>query len=208
VAPEFGKVYVMEAGIMTHRQIISLDQDPQTGWADITSPTAGVNLIIKRTGAGLDTKYEVNPHGAGRTDVFADLVAQSLDPNALELHNLDEVYELPPQEKLDEIVSNIGNLGAFPGGAAPQPIPVAQAPVPVAAPAPVVAAPAPVAAPPVPVPVVTPVPVAAPAAQPAVVPAPAAPPSPAQPITSEVPVPVATPVAPPVVPAPPKPIQS
>jgi hypothetical protein len=206
--PEFGKVYVLEAGVMVHRQVINLDQDPGAGWADITNPAAGVNLIIKRTGQGLDTKYEVNPHGAGRTDFFADCTAHGVDPNSLELINLDEVYSIPPAEKLAEIASTINVGGAFPGaGTAPTAHPalptasMTPAPVaPVAAVAPVapvapVAAVAPVA--PVSAPVAVTPPVAAPVAPVAVAP------------VAPVAVPVAAPVAPavpqpPAVPEPPK----
>jgi hypothetical protein len=150
--PEFGKVYVLETGVMVHRQIISLDQDPATGWADITNPGNGVNLMIKRTGQGLDTKYEVNPHGAGRTDVFADCAARGIDPNSLELFNLNEVYAIPDEEKVEEVASKAG-AGMF--GATPAPRPALQTASPAAAAA-TPAAPAPT----------VPVPVAAPAAQP------------------------------------------
>lgn len=212
--PEFGKVYVLEAGVMVHRQIISLDQDPATGWADITNPGAGVNLIVKRTGQSLDTKYEVNPHGAGRTDLFADCAARGIDPNALILHDLDKVYPMPPAEKLAEVAASITVGGAFPGGATPTARPALPTASPAAVAAPV-APPATVATPvPAPVavsvaPVAAPVPAATPVAAPvAVVPAPApvagAPLTVTAPPVVETPAPVvqAVPTAP-VVPAPP-----
>jgi len=151
VVPEFGKVYVMEAGVMVHRQIISLDQDPAAGWSDVTNPQAGVNLIIKKTGSKLDTKYDVNPHGSGRTDMYADCAARGVDHNSLTLINLDEVYAIPDQEKVEEVAASINVGGAFPGGAAPTPRPALKTVSPAAAAsaptAPVTATPAPVAAP-------------------------------------------------------------
>ena len=111
-APQFGKVYVLEAGVMVHRQIISLDQDPQAGWNNLADPNNGVTLIFKRVGQGLDTKYEVHPHGQGRTSVFSDLQARGVDPGSLKLHQLDSVYTLPSAEKQQEIVSQLGAFGA------------------------------------------------------------------------------------------------
>jgi len=121
--PEFGKVYVLEAGVTVHRQIMSLDQDEATGWADITSIEAGANLLIKRTGSGLDTKYEVHPHGGGRSNVWQDLAARGIDPNSLTMINLDDVYQIPPLEKLEEVAASI-NLGGFVNPSVPRPIPV------------------------------------------------------------------------------------
>ncbi len=156
--PEFGKVYVMEAGVMVHRQLIELDQDEGAGWADITNVAQGVAVIIKRTGMGLDTKYDVNPtliEGQPRSDIMASLAGRGIDPNSLELNNLDETYAMPDQVTLEEVANKIRVPGA-PAQAAPQfataapaaaaPVaPVAQAPV--AAPAVAVAPVAPVAAP-------------------------------------------------------------
>jgi hypothetical protein len=163
--PENGKVYVMESGVMVHRQILELDQDEGSGWADITSPQQGVNLIIKRTGKGLDTKYSVNPHGGGRSDVFAYLKDDcKVDPTSLELYNLDEVYAFPDAEKLLEVAGRVrGPRGTeaqptfAPAGVAPVVVaPALEAPPLVAAPSVVtkvpVAVAAPVAAPVVPAP--------------------------------------------------------
>ena len=127
-SPEKGKVYCFEGGIMVHRQIMELDQDPAAGWADITSPSAGVNLLIKRTGKGLNTKYAVNPHGGGRTDIFAYLSGEDVgvDPATLELFNLDEVYSYDA-DRTAAAASRIKT----PRAAAPE---VTFAPAPVAAP--------------------------------------------------------------------------
>jgi hypothetical protein len=143
-SPERGKVYCFEGGVMVHRQLMELDQDPATGWADITSPGAGVNLLIKRTGKGLNTKYDVNPHGGGRTDIFKYLSEEAnVDPNTLELFNLDEVYAYDA----DRTAATAARI-KIPRAGAPEPT---FAPAPVAAPvvAPVTVAPvvAPVAAP-------------------------------------------------------------
>jgi hypothetical protein len=158
--PEFGKVYVMEGGVMVHRQIISLDQDPATGWADITNPSSGVNLIIKRTGQGFDTKYEVNPHGGGRSDIFADLQARQIDPNSLALINLDEVGAVPAQDKLEGLLVGLG----VPSSAtvAPTPLPVVSPQAPPAAGPPIQPVPITTPAPVVPTPIATPTPTAAP----------------------------------------------
>jgi hypothetical protein len=133
--PTLGKVYCLENGVMVHRQIMELDQDPAAGWADITAIPNGVNLVIKRTGKGLDTKYAVNPHGAGRTDIFAYLRdTAKVNPESLTLFNLDEVYVFDPEKNI-EVAARIK------GPRAPAPEPTFAAPTPVAV-APAPAAPA------------------------------------------------------------------
>lgn len=110
--PAFGTVYVLEAPVSAHRQIISLDQDTATGWADITNPEKGVNLVIKRSGVKFDTKYEVHPHGAGRTNLWTDLTSRGIDPNSLMLHDLNAVYTVPGEDFVNDIASNIpSNIG-------------------------------------------------------------------------------------------------
>lgn len=134
-APEFGKVYCLEGGVMVHKAIIRLDQDPADGWADITTVNNGVNLSIKRTGHGLGTEYSVNPK-AERTDIFAQLSGRGIDPQGLVLFDLDNVYELPTAEKLAEVAKLIA-------AGAPRVAPVTAQPIPVQAPpmtAPAVAA--------------------------------------------------------------------
>lgn len=190
--PEFGKVYCMEAGVMVHKQIIALDQDPACGWADLTTVGNGVNLMIKRTGQRLNTEYNVSPHGAGRTDIFAQLTERGIDPMSLVLFDLDKVYDLPPVEKQQEVVKSLMIPSAPPTGQ--QPIPVGTpaptpTPVPAGTPAP---APAPSGTDPIPTGTAAPaapIPQAMPLAQPDnAAPAPAA--------TEETP-------APPVIPGPP-----
>lgn len=146
--PEFGKVYVLEAGIMVHRQIIGLDQDPQTGWANVTNPESGVILIIKRTGKGqFDTKYTVNPHGGGRTNLLEECQTRGINLNNLQLIDLDQVPSSPPDWKLDELVNSIDNIVNNDFNVVPSPRPVLQTVSPAAA----AAAPAaPASAPPAP----------------------------------------------------------
>ncbi len=174
--PEFGKVYVMESGVMVHRQLIELDQDEGAGWADITNITNGVTVIVKRTGQGLDTKYDVNPtliDGQPRSNILEALAARGIDSNTLELNNLDEVYAMPDNETLAEVVAKVrvptGTTVAAPAFAtASQPavvaapsvvVPVAPVVAPVAVPVTPVAVPAPGTVAPVPT---TVAPVAAP----------------------------------------------
>lgn len=135
--PEFGKVYVMEVGVMVHQKVIGLDQDPATGWADVTNPNTGVTLIMRRLGQGLDTKYEVNPHGQGRTSIFTELTARGIDPASLVLHVLPDVYTPPTPEKLAEVVSQLSPV-ATPAAApsfGPMPTPQFQPQAPLTAPA-------------------------------------------------------------------------
>lgn len=179
--PEFGKVYCMESGLMVHKQILQLDQDPADGWADITTVNNGVNLTIKRTGQGLGTEYSVNPHGSGRTDLFAQLTERGIDPATLVLFDLDVVYDMPEPEKLELVAKQLS--ATVPKAAQIRVQPIATAAPPAAAP---VAQPVAVAAP-----VAQPIPTAAPAAPVAAAPV-------AQPIAAAVAVP-----APPVIPAPP-----
>ena len=107
---------------MVHKQIIALDQDPACGWADLTTVGNGVNLMIKRTGQRLQTEYNVSPHGAGRTDIFAQLSERGIDPASLVLFDLDKVYDLPPAEKQETVIKSL--LIPSTPSAQPQPIPV------------------------------------------------------------------------------------
>lgn len=114
---EFGKVYVLEGGIMVHKQLVSLDTDTMTGWVDITNFQRGVNVIIKRTGSNLDTKYDVQPSGHGRTDVCAELQARGFDPAKLVPVDLDALFTPPDREKQAEIVSRLQIGSSLPVGA-------------------------------------------------------------------------------------------
>lgn len=106
-APEFGKVYVLEAGLMVHRQIFSLDQDPAVGWDDITNLETGVTLIIKKEGALLETKYTVMTPPEGRTNIYEKLQAQGIDPTELTLYDLDKVNTVPPANELEKVAKKI-----------------------------------------------------------------------------------------------------
>ncbi len=188
--PEFGKVYCLESGLMVHKQILQLDQDPVDGWADITTVNNGVNLTIKRTGQGLGTEYSVNPHGSGRTDIFEQLVERGIDPAGLVLFDLDNVYTLPTEEKLELVTKMVK-------ASVPKVQPVQAMPIPVAASLAATPLPAatslPAAAP------AAPIPTAMPLAQPIAAPVPVAAVAAAvggAPAEEEVP-------APPAIPAPP-----
>lgn len=141
---ELGKIYVLEAGVMVHKALVSLDTDTMTGWMDITDFNKGVNVVIKRTGNGLDTKYEVAPTGAGRSDLLADLHARGIDTSKLEPHDLDKLFTVPPAEKLEEVVANLQFVGptSAPSFPAMAPAPAATFAAPPVVPAPPVAAPA------------------------------------------------------------------
>ena len=131
--PEFGKVYCLESGLMVHKQILQLDQDPADGWADITTVNNGVNLTIKRTGQGLGTEYSVNPHGSGRTDIFAQLAERGIKPETLVLFDLDAVYDMPLPEKLAEVAKTMSATVPRVAPIVAQPIAVAAPPTPVPA---------------------------------------------------------------------------
>jgi len=118
--PDSNVVQVLEVGVMTHTQIVGLDQDEATGWANIADPNAGVTLSINRTGQGLDTKYVVNPTGAGRTSIFEELAAKGVVVEDLVLFNLEEAYTFLPVEQLQQIVDEIPEPGPT-GTAAAQP---------------------------------------------------------------------------------------
>jgi hypothetical protein len=109
--PDPNVVQLLEVGVMTHQQIVGLDQDEATGWANIADPNAGVTLSIGRTGQGLDTKYVVNPTGAGRTSIFEELMGRGIDVNELVLFNLEEVYTFLSDEQLKLIVDDIPEPG-------------------------------------------------------------------------------------------------
>ena len=150
--PEFGKVYVLRGGVMIHRQIMALDRDEATGWANITDLENGVNISITRTGTGmLDTKYNVNP--CPRSNLLADCQVRSIDINKIELYALDKVYSLLPAEEIEAIAERIQFI---PSGPAPVGGQQGVVGVPVPGPAPV----------PVPAPMPAPVPAVVPAATP------------------------------------------
>jgi hypothetical protein len=232
--PEFGKIYVLQGGVMIHRQIMSLDRDEATGWANITDPENGVNLAITRTGMGMmDTRYTVLPTGMGRSNIWNDLQLRSIDPNAIELYALDQVYPMQSQEDIETMTAK---LTFVPSGSdtVSGPIPVVSTfvprPTPVPAPAPNMLTPVPavvdittptttvatpptqpVVATPLPTPVATgfaqaPVAVALPVAGPAPARVPLVAPT-AQPATPDVRVQVEVPAAP-TIPPPPEPEKS
>jgi hypothetical protein len=104
----FGTVYVMEAPQSVHNQIIGLDQDTAMGWDDITDFEKGVTIYIKRTGTTKnDTKYEVHPHGSGRSNILEQLAAAGVDPSKLDAHDLDKVYGQPDADRLNEALAAI-----------------------------------------------------------------------------------------------------
>lgn len=117
--PTYGTVYVLEVGVTVHRQVINLDQDPAGGWADITNPEKGVNIVIKRTGVKFDTKYDVTPHGGGRSNLWTDLTSRGIDPNTLVLHDLSKVYAVPDAQFVSDIAAriprNVGGPVSAPG---------------------------------------------------------------------------------------------
>lgn len=108
---EQGKVYVLEAPITVHRQIMELDQDEGAGWADVTSIENGVNLVITRTGKGFETKYNVTPHGQGRSnavDYLTTVVGFNQQQLAsLKLNNLDEVYSAPNDAEVEHLLNKL-----------------------------------------------------------------------------------------------------
>lgn len=108
---EFGSVYVLKTGELVKRQILELDQDEGLGWTDVTNLESGVNLTIKRTGKGqFDTRYEVNPHGGGRSNIVQTLSEKGVDINDLTLHNLFELCPVKPTDELREILKRGGFL--------------------------------------------------------------------------------------------------
>jgi hypothetical protein len=69
--------------------LVDFDTDPEYG--DISNPEKGFNMIIDRTGEGLDTEYTVKAQRE-RTSIFEVLQNGGVDPAQLTLHNLDEVH--------------------------------------------------------------------------------------------------------------------
>lgn len=69
--------------------LVDFDTDPEYG--DISNPEKGFNMIIDRSGEGLDTEYSVKAQRE-RTNIFELLKSSGLDPAQLTLHNLDEVH--------------------------------------------------------------------------------------------------------------------
>ena len=158
----FGKVYVMEAGVKTHKQIITLDRDKMSGWHELWRPENGVNLIITRTGTDMNnTEYIVIPNGAGRTNLFEDCKARGIDHNLIKVYNLELLYPIMPVDEIEAIVATVHIPKPAPSdpptlspalpAVSPAPALVAPAVAPPVAPAPATAPPpAPGLAPPAP----------------------------------------------------------
>lgn len=113
-APKVNHVSVMKAGKSVFRQILQLDQDEAMGWCDITNAEKGINLTIKRSGKGLETKYQVNVHG-GRTNLKESLEAQGVDLGSLEQVDLDSLFPHRSYEELQDLADN-GRLASRGGG--------------------------------------------------------------------------------------------
>ena len=84
------KVFKLPSGVKA--TLLDFDVDASgDGWGDITDYFHGVNVKVDRSGQGLNTKYSVKPLPT-RVDIIAKLQEEGIDPNALELQNLDEVF--------------------------------------------------------------------------------------------------------------------
>ena len=92
------------------RMLKTLDIDASTGYGDITHLHNGYNINVNKTGKGLTTEYQVNPHRAA-SNLFEELKKRGLDLNAMTLHNLDEVYPAKPTVEVQDILDTL--LGAF-----------------------------------------------------------------------------------------------
>lgn len=134
-------VMAMQVGVTVMKALWDLDIDVSSGYGDITDYNNGFDINMEKSGSGLQTKYTVKAFPQ-RTDVIARLQQEGIDPEALNLHALDQLREELSYEDLSEKFEAVMNNTAKPSA---QPQPVAkkqpakpgQTPAPAATPAPV-----------------------------------------------------------------------
>lgn len=96
-------VKVLKCGIKVKEQILDFDQDHSGGWGDITSLEKGFNLRITRAGQGRnDTTYTVKGV-PGRTNIL-DWLDEKGFTQELRPHNLDDLYQPPSAEEMEELL--------------------------------------------------------------------------------------------------------
>lgn len=126
-----GKVYVVKVPKSVKRDLLQLDQDIQSGFADITGVYSatkgeglqGISIRITRTGSGLSTRYQTMPT-ALRTDLAADLAAIGIDINDLQLYDLYNLFPAPSTEELKDLAAQLTNPTS--PSATPVPVPNVQ----------------------------------------------------------------------------------
>jgi len=119
-----GQVYVLKTGVKVKRSLLGSDSDLQGGFADITNPDAGVSFRVTRSGAGLNTDYDVKTC-AGRTSLADDLALVGMAMiGAKHLYQLGELY---PPKSADEL--KLDMLGLKPATSIPQAAPQVAQPV-------------------------------------------------------------------------------
>ncbi len=112
--PEAGP-QVAAFGKMVHEALVALRADEDAG-GDYTHPLDGFDIIVEKTGSGLDTKYKVLP--ARVTSELGDLEWISLQQNLQRFGTVPEDDEII--EKLGPMASQMGIRGA-PAGRGRQP---------------------------------------------------------------------------------------
>jgi len=82
-------IKVLSSPAVVKEQLVKLDLMREYG--DITNPENGFNIIVERTGTGLNTKYSVVPDPK-RTNIFEILQNAGIDPRQLELNDLESAH--------------------------------------------------------------------------------------------------------------------
>lgn len=80
------------------KQLVDFDIDPEYG--DITNLEKGFNMIIERSGEGLETQYHVKAQRE-RTNIFEITKQHGLELNDLSLHDLEEVHRSGLREEAE-----------------------------------------------------------------------------------------------------------
>lgn len=134
-------VMVLKAGITIKRELLDYDHDAPNGYGDITNPESGFDIRIIRKGkTRFNTEYtvRVNPQ---RNSVNQKLKEMGVDPDSLNLHNLDEAAIRLDTAKVQQLFDFVKSTPGFEpesvlsSDATPQ-APVTNAEVPVTPPPP------------------------------------------------------------------------
>lgn len=89
---------ILGVGLTVQKQIVAIMCDPDYG--DITDPTDGRDITIKRTGQGLNTEYSVLPKPT------STMASETLSPEELEeqMADLDALWNIPSIEDAEKLV--------------------------------------------------------------------------------------------------------
>lgn len=99
-------VQVVELPVKVKEQLIQLDTAVDEGFGDITDLENGFNIVVERTGEGLNTQYNCRPYRE-RSNILELAKNQGINTDEWELFDLDAVAKPASTEELSEILSRL-----------------------------------------------------------------------------------------------------